>query len=49
MRQLKIENTSGAVRKFVKIPALSPARADDVVAAGGVITAAERKAEGLAD
>jgi hypothetical protein len=49
MSQLNIKGTADAVRKFVKIPAPALDRAAEVVAAGGVITAAERKAEGLAD
>ena len=49
MRQLKIDNTAGVVAKFVKAPQLAVDRAAEIVAAGGTITAAEKKAEGLAD
>jgi fructose/tagatose bisphosphate aldolase len=49
MRQLKIDGTAGAVAKFVKVPPVALDRDSEIVAAGGKITAAERKAEGLAD
>src|SRR5262252_287911 len=49
MRQLKINDTATSVAKFVKTPALPIDRDAEIVAAGGKITAAERKAEGLAD
>jgi fructose-bisphosphate aldolase, class II len=49
MKQLKIANTSAAVAKFVQAPALGIDREAEIVAAGGKITAAEKKAEGLAD
>src|SRR5262245_10763188 len=49
MRQLKIDGTAKAVAKFVRVPAAALDRDDEIVAAGGKITAAERKAEGLAD
>ncbi len=49
MRQLNIAGTSQAVSRFVKVPALAIDREAEVVAAGGKITAAEKKAEGLAD
>jgi fructose/tagatose bisphosphate aldolase len=49
MKQLNIGGTAPAVAKFVKAPHLPIDRASEVVAAGGTITAAERKAEGLAD
>ncbi len=49
MRKLKIENTADVVRKFIKAPDLPLDREAAIVAAGGKITAAERKAEGLAD
>ncbi len=49
MRQLKIENTAAAVAHSVSAPHLPIDRAAEIVAAGGTITAAERKAEGLAD
>jgi fructose/tagatose bisphosphate aldolase len=49
MRQLKIDGTAGAVAKFVHVPPAALDRDSEIVAAGGKITAAERKAEGLAD
>ena len=49
MTKLKIENTADVVRKFIKAPEMALDRDAAVVAAGGKITAAERKAEGLAD
>ena len=49
MKQLRIEDTAGAVTRFVKVPQLAPDRDAEIAAAGGKITAAERKAEGLAD
>ena len=49
MKQLRIENTTGAVAKFVKVVQVPIDRDAEVVAAGGKITADERKAEGLAD
>jgi len=49
MRQLKINGTAAAVAKFVKVPAVPIDREAEIVAAGGKITAAEKKAEGLAD
>jgi hypothetical protein len=49
MKQLKINDTTPVVSKFVKAPNLPIDRDSEVVAAGGKITAAERKAEGLAD
>ncbi len=49
MRQLKIDGTAAAVAKFVKVPQVPISREAEIVAAGGTITAAERKAEGLAD
>jgi fructose/tagatose bisphosphate aldolase len=49
MKQLKINGTAAAVAKFVKVPQLKIDREAEVVAAGGKITAAEKKAEGLAD
>jgi fructose-bisphosphate aldolase, class II len=49
MKQLKINDTAAAVAKFVKVPVLPIDRAAEIVAAGGKITAAEKKAEGLAD
>ncbi len=49
MKQLKIDGTADAVRQFVKVPAVPLSREAEVNAAAGVITAAERKAEGLSD
>ena len=49
MKQLKIANSSAAVSKFVQAPAGAIDREAEIVAAGGKISAAERKAEGLAD
>jgi len=49
MRQLKIEGTAAAVGRFVRVPQVPLDREAEVVAAGGKITAAEKKAEGLAD
>ena len=49
MTQLKVRDTANAVKKFVKAPEMTLDRDAAIVAAGGKITAAERKAEGLAD
>jgi fructose/tagatose bisphosphate aldolase len=49
MRQLKINDTAPAVARFVKAPEVPIDRDAEIVAAGGKITAAEKKAEGLAD
>jgi hypothetical protein len=49
MRQLKIDGTAAAVSRTVAIPNRPIDRDAEVVAAGGKITAAEKKAEGLAD
>jgi fructose/tagatose bisphosphate aldolase len=49
MEQLKIGNTAAAVSRFVQVPQIPPDREAEIVAAGGKITASERKAEGLAD
>ena len=49
MRQLKIDDTAAAIKQFVKAPLVPIDRDAEIVAAGGKITAAERKAEGLAD
>jgi fructose/tagatose bisphosphate aldolase len=49
MRQLKIAGTSAAVAKFVKPAAVPVDREAEILAAGRKITAAEKKAEGLAD
>jgi fructose/tagatose bisphosphate aldolase len=49
MKQLKIGDTTGAVARFVTVPQVPLDREAEIVAAGGTITAAEKKAEGLAD
>jgi len=49
MTQLKINDTASVVSRFVKVPQVAIDREAEVVAAGGKITAAEKKAEGLAD
>jgi fructose/tagatose bisphosphate aldolase len=49
MRQLKIDGTGPVVAKFIRAHDVPVARDAEIVAAGGTITAAERKAEGLAD
>jgi fructose/tagatose bisphosphate aldolase len=49
MKQLKVNNTLATVGRWVKAPELPFDKAREIVAAGGQITAAERKAEGLAD
>jgi hypothetical protein len=47
--QVKINDTASAVAKFVSVPQIDVDRDAEIVAAGGTITAAEKKAEGLAD
>jgi fructose/tagatose bisphosphate aldolase len=49
MKKLKIENSAAVVSRFVTVPQIPVDREAEVVAAGGKITAAEKKAEGLAD
>ena len=50
MTKLKINDTASAVAKFVTVPQIDVDRDAEIVAAGGgTITAAEKKAEGLAD
>ena len=49
MKKLKIEETAAVVSRFVSVPQIPIDREAEVVAAGGKITAAEKKAEGLAD
>ena len=49
MKKLKIENSAAVVSRFVPVPQIPVDREAEVVAAGGQITAAEKKAEGLAD
>jgi fructose/tagatose bisphosphate aldolase len=49
MRQLKIADTASVVSTLVRAPSGVAAREAEIVAAGGKISAAEKKAEGLAD
>jgi fructose/tagatose bisphosphate aldolase len=49
MTKLKINDTAATVSKFVKVPEVALDRNAEILAAGGKITAAEKKAEGLAD
>jgi fructose/tagatose bisphosphate aldolase len=49
MTQLKINDTAAVVSRFVTVQELPRDHEAEVVAAGGKITAAEKKAEGLAD
>ncbi len=49
MRQLNIGNTSAVVAAHVQVTPIGLDRAAEIAAAGGTITAAEKKAEGLAD
>ena len=49
MKQLRVGGTADVVKMFVKPAAVQFDRGAEIVAAGGTITAAERKAEGLAD
>jgi hypothetical protein len=49
MQQLKIQDTSDVVARFVRVPVRPIDREAEIVAAGGDITSAEKKAEGLAD
>jgi fructose/tagatose bisphosphate aldolase len=49
MTLLKIGGTADAVKTHVAVPEVPIGRDAEIRAAGGVITAAERKAEGLAD
>jgi len=49
MQQLKINGTADAASRFVPVPQIAIDRDAEIVAAGGKITAAEKKAEGLAD
>src|SRR5882757_1595948 len=46
MKQLNIRDTAAAVAKFVTAPSLPIDRDAEIIAAGGKITAAEKKAEG---
>jgi fructose/tagatose bisphosphate aldolase len=49
MRQLKINDTAAVVSRFIRVPTEPIDRDAEIAGAGGEITAAERKAEGLAD
>jgi fructose-bisphosphate aldolase, class II len=49
MKQLKIDDTADVVSRLVRVPPLSLTREREIAAAGGTITASEKKAEGLAD
>jgi fructose/tagatose bisphosphate aldolase len=49
LKQLEVSNTAATVARWVKPIELPINRQDEIVAAGGQITASERKAEGLAD
>src|SRR5262249_19135550 len=49
MKQLKVANTTDVVARFVTPLPAAPTRESEIAAAGGTITAAEKKADGLAD
>jgi len=49
MQQLRIGGTAPAVARLVTVPQIPLDREAEIVAAGGQITAAEKKAEGLSD
>jgi hypothetical protein len=49
VRQLKIDGTAPIVATHVTVAPVAIDREREILAAGGKITAAERKAEGLAD
>jgi len=49
MRKLEVAGTAAIVARHVKPAAIAPDRAAEITAAGGTISAAEKKAEGLAD
>jgi hypothetical protein len=49
MQQLKVNNTAATVARWVNAPELPIDKDREILAAGGRITVAERKAEGLAD
>ena len=49
IRQLKVNNTAATIARWVKAPDLPIDKDREIVAAGGQITTAERKADGLAD
>jgi len=49
MGKLRINDTAVAVARLVPVPQVALDREQEIVAAGGKITASEKKAEGLAD
>jgi fructose/tagatose bisphosphate aldolase len=49
MRKLKVDGTAGVVGRFVKPVPIPVSRDAEIIAAGGKVSAAEKKAEGLAD
>jgi len=49
MQQLKIADTADIVARLVRVPPVAVERDREIAAAGGTITAAEKKADGLAD
>ena len=49
MRQLKVPGTARVVASSVRVPQIAIDREAEILAAGGEITAAEKKAEGLSD
>ena len=49
MRQLKIDGTAPTVEQYVRVPQVPIDRDTEIIAAGGKITAEEKKAEGLSD
>jgi len=49
MKQLRVDGTADVVKTFVRPAPVAFDRATEIQAAGGIITASERKAEGLAD
>jgi fructose/tagatose bisphosphate aldolase len=49
MRQLKVSGTARLVASSVRVPQMAVDREAEILAAGGEITAAEKKAEGLSD
>lgn len=49
MQKLRVQDTADMVGRFIRQPQVVFDRAADIRAAGGTVTASERKAEGLAD
>jgi len=49
MSKLRINDTAPIIARIVPVPQVALDREQEIVAAGGKITAAEKKAEGLAD